>query len=98
LLRREPVAMETQSGRRLRILANVERTLTPAELGELCSLRLALRRELFSRITLEKHRQQKTGVLFSVLCRALNRYRLLNQNPHLGFARLQVPNVDSLSL
>jgi hypothetical protein len=38
----------------LRILANLERTLTPAELGELCSLRLALRRELFSRITLEK--------------------------------------------
>ena len=40
--------------RRLTILSNLERTLTPAELGELCSLRLALRRELFSRIVLEK--------------------------------------------
>jgi hypothetical protein len=40
--------------KRLKTLANLERTLTPAELNQLCSLRLSLRRQLFSQIVLEK--------------------------------------------
>jgi hypothetical protein len=40
--------------RRLTILSNLERELSPTEKRELCSLRFCLRRELFSRIQLQK--------------------------------------------
>lgn len=40
--------------RRLIFLSNLDRELQPAELAEYRSLRLILRRELFSRLSLEK--------------------------------------------
>ena len=40
--------------RRLAILSQLERELSPAEIDELCSLRLSLRKELFAKIQLQK--------------------------------------------
>jgi hypothetical protein len=39
---------------RLAILSNLERELSQAEIDELCSLRLSLRKELFAQIQLQK--------------------------------------------
>jgi hypothetical protein len=48
-----PMSSRTKR-RRLSILSHLERELSPVELDELLTLRQALRKELFGRITLMK--------------------------------------------
>jgi len=49
----KPMSSPTKR-RRLAILSSLERELSPAEIDELCSLRLSLRKELFAKIQLQK--------------------------------------------